>query len=202
MSTRRCGNSTSLGYYSYGRSSFLQLINDPAPQPSQQLGVNLIGCVGDGIYLWTAKRSKSISDGVALPSPVARRDSAADLRGFPGALATLTTAVVGPITDAINNATTGIRASLVPVITNAIAVLGACAATHADGYDSLAGGVRMIANKALAIINGFVTSVASLIVEVRNAGRRRHLDGSGGACPAFSADGWAPASDRNRRSAE
>lgn len=156
-------NSTSLGYYSYV-GLIPQLINDPAPS-LQQLGVNLIGYVSDGIY-WTGETVKSISDGVwALPSQLLVATQQLISGDFPGALATLTTAVVGPITDAINNATTGIQGIVGSVVTNAIAVLGVVPQLVQTVAGSLAGGVQVIANKALAIINDFVTSVASLDVE-------------------------------------
>lgn len=156
-------NSTSLGYYSYV-GLIPQLINDPVPS-LQQLGVNLIGYVSDAIY-WTGETVKSISDGVwALPSQLLVATQELLSGDFQAALATLTTAVVGPVIDAINNATTGIQGIVGSVVTNAIAVLGVVPQLSQTVAGSLAGGVQVIANKALAIINDFVTSVASLDVE-------------------------------------
>ena len=107
LSTRRCGTRPRWVYYSYV-GLIPQLINDPAPS-LQQLGVNLIGYVSDGIYRTGRNGQVDQRRRVGSAFSVARRDSAADLRGFPRCAGTLTTAVVGPITDAINNATTGIQ---------------------------------------------------------------------------------------------
>lgn len=156
-------NETSLGYYSYV-GLIPQMINDPLPS-LQQLGVNLIGYVSDGIY-WTGEGVKSISDGVwALPSQLLT--AAQELIGgdFQAALATLTTAIVGPITDAINNFTTGLQGIAGSVVTNAVALVTVLPQIFQTFAGSVVGGVQVLANKTLAIVNDFVTSLASLDVE-------------------------------------
>lgn len=156
-------NSTSLGYYSYV-GLLPQLINDPAPS-LQQLGVNLIGYVSDGIY-WTAEAVKSISDGVwALPSQLLVATQQLIGGDFQAALTTLTTAIIGPITDAINDITTGVQGIAGSVVTNAIAVLTSVPQLVQTLAGSLVGGVQLLANKSLAIVSDFVTSLASLDVE-------------------------------------
>lgn len=156
-------NSTSLGYYSYV-GLLPQLINDPAPS-LQQLGVNLIGYVSDGIY-WTAEAVKSISDGVwALPSQLLAATQQLIGGDFQAALTTLTTAIIAPITDAINDITTGVQGIAGSVVTNAIAVLTSVPQLVQTLAGSLVGGVQLLANKSLAIVSDFVTSLASLDVE-------------------------------------
>lgn len=156
-------NSTSLGYYSYV-GLIPQLINDPLPS-FQQLGVNLIGYVSDAIY-WTGEAAISISDGVwALPSQLLTATQQLISGDFQAALTTLTTAIVGPITDAINNVTTGIQGIAGSVVTNAIAVVTALPQIIQTFAGSLVGGVQLLANKTVSVINDFVTSLASLDVE-------------------------------------
>jgi len=156
-------NSTSLGYYSYV-GLIPQLINDPVPS-LQQLGVNLIGYVSDAIY-WTGEAAISISDGVwALPSQLIVATQELISGDFQAALATLTTAVIGPITDAINNLTTGVQGIAGSVVTNAIAVLTSVPQLVQTLAGSLVGGLQLLANESLAIVSDVVTSLASLDIE-------------------------------------